>query len=204
MIKAVLFDHGGVLLEGGQADSISNTIFKLYGVRLAWDDLAVLHTQMAIGRIDSHTFFSALAQLCGSERMVTEQEWRDACPDVYIRSAPVYDFAVRLRQQGFRTGIVSNVYAMTANEHKRLGNYDNFEPLILSCEIHLAKPDRVIYEHALERLAVPADNVIFVDDQEKCLSPAQQLGMHTVLATGAQQIVDDVSKLIKSESGVEA
>ena len=46
---------------------------------------------------------------------------------------------------------------------------------------YLSKPDPAPYKAALERLAVPAEAIVFVDDSADNLLPARQLGMRTVL-----------------------
>jgi ABC-type antimicrobial peptide transport system ATPase subunit len=39
--------------------------------------------------------------------------------------------------------------------------------------------------------------MIFVDDQQRCLDPAEHLGMRTVKAINARQIIDDVNALLQ-------
>jgi putative hydrolase of the HAD superfamily len=203
MIKAVLFDYGGVLSEGGGKYSLSDTIAKLYGFKVGWDKLADLHGDLIRGSITTEEFFKRLAAIHNSPKIVTEAEWDEASENVYELSRPVVDLAGRLRQRGIKTGILSNVYAMSAKHHRELGNYNGFDPVVLSCEIGAAKPDARIYMTAVERLGVLPTEVLFVDDQEKWLPSAQAFGMHTIHATNPQQIVDDITRAIKAENGID-
>ena len=203
MIKAVLFDYGGVLSEGGNNHSIGDTIAKLLGTRLVWSDIQPWHDALCAGTITSGEFLQALARLAHSAAIPTEQEWGEACPAVFVRCEQVYSLAGQLRSRGIRTGIVSNIYPMTKQLLHDRGNYEGFDPVVLSCDVHLVKPGREIYQLALQKLGAQPGEVLFIDDQEKCLSPARELGMHTVLAESPEQIVNDVTALVKQENGID-
>lgn len=47
----------------------------------------------------------------------------------------------------------------------------------------LANPDPAIYRLTLERMGLPAEQCVFVDDHEANLSPAAELGIATVHVT---------------------
>jgi HAD superfamily hydrolase (TIGR01509 family) len=54
-----------------------------------------------------------------------------------------------------------------------------------------------MYQELLKQLPdTKPEEVIFIDDQEKCLVPARAMGINTVLAKNAGQIINDVSKLL--------
>lgn len=201
MIKAVLFDYGGVLSEGGGKHSLTQIIASLYGFEVGWDKLAGLHDKLRCGKISTETFFKELAAVHHSSKIVTVDEWDRASEAVFELSEPVVGLAAKLRQHGIQTGIVSNVYAMSADRHRQLGNYNGFDPVVLSCDVGIVKPDPKIYELALSKLGFKPQDVLFVDDQEKCLPAATALGMHAILATNPAQIVDDVTAIINQENG---
>lgn len=54
------------------------------------------------------------------------------------------------------------------------------------------KPEREIYEVALGRLGVSAEESIFIDDRQYCLEPAKEMGFTTILAKNPEQIIHDV------------
>lgn len=60
--------------------------------------------------------------------------------------------------------------------------HEGFSPLILSHQVGLSKPDPRIYELMLQQLGFSANECIFVDDMEKNLLPAKQMGIKTLLA----------------------
>jgi putative hydrolase of the HAD superfamily len=199
MIKAVLFDYGGVLSPGGK--SIKNVYAALFDIPEDQIDLkAIRHGDFRSGKISSDEFFTNLSKIYG--RQVTADEFSKSS-DIFVRSHGVYDLAQELRKNGIQTGILSNIYDVSADILKRDDFYKDFDPIILSYEVGYAKPDPEIYQIATERLGVKPDQVLFIDDQEKCLPPARQLGMHVIRADNEEQIVTDTKALFKKENGLE-
>ncbi len=58
-----------------------------------------------------------------------------------------------------------------------------FDVVVESSVEGLRKPDPRIYELALERLAIPAEATVFLDDLGINLKPARALGMTTIKVT---------------------
>ena len=110
------------------------------------------------------------------------------------------NFINSLKALGMTVGLLSNVVPMTEAVLRQHGIYALFSPCILSCRDHMVKPDIEIYQLLLKQLDdIPPWQVIYIDDQVKCLVPASDLGMHTVHATSAKQIIKDVNAIIRSE-----
>jgi epoxide hydrolase-like predicted phosphatase len=106
----------------------------------------------------------------------------------------------RLRKVGYRVGLLSNTIPNTAEEIRSHGGYDDFDFLILSCEVGYAKPDPEIYELAMQQLpGIKPEEVMFVDDIERMTAPATELGIHTIVATSPEQIMDDIESLLVSK-----
>ena len=72
-----------------------------------------------------------------------------------------------------------------------------FDEVIASCKEGFIKPQREIYDIALERLGAKASESIFIDDKEKCLAPARQMGFATVRAKSASQFIAELEELLK-------
>ncbi|GHF05384.1 hypothetical protein GCM10010359_02940 [Streptomyces morookaense] len=54
---------------------------------------------------------------------------------------------------------------------------DLADHLVSSTRVGVAKPDREIYEIAVERAGIPADRCLFVDDRKENVETAIALGM---------------------------
>ena len=88
-----------------------------------------------------------------------------------------------LRGNGARTGLLSNSWG-DALAYDRALLDELFDGWVISSKVGLRKPDPAIYELAVERIGVPADRCVYVDDLPGNLKPARALGMATVLHRG--------------------
>lgn len=203
MIKAVLFDYGGVLTEGGKVGSVRAMFARGYGVSPA--DIRVdggtVETALC-GNLSDDALVAAINAQNSQYAPVTTDVFVDNA-DIYVRSEPVYRLAARLRAAGIITGVFSNVFATSAAALRKAGCYDGFTPVFLSCEAHFAKPDRLFYQYVLTNMGLKADAVAFIDDKEGYLAPGRALGMHTLQAVDPDQIVRDTGALIAAENAIQ-
>ena len=87
--------------------------------------------------------------------------------------------AVRLaKAAGRRTGLLSNSWGVDRYDRSHFPQL--FDAVVISGEEGIRKPDRAIYELAVERMELPAAEIVFVDDLPGNLKPARDLGMTTV------------------------
>jgi len=199
MIKAVLFDFGGVLTESGKKGFVTKIVAELLGVSEKDFDITDLHLDLRRGKSDEDTFFREINRRYNGH--VTKESFleRTTLPEL---SPEVVRLARLIRRQGIRTGILSNVFALNARALRAAGLYEGFDPVILSCDEGFAKPDKEMYQIAINRLGIKAEEVLFIDDQEKCTTVAEDLGMHCILATSPDQIVTDTKSLLASLNGL--
>jgi epoxide hydrolase-like predicted phosphatase len=201
MIKVVLFDFGGVLTGSGKKGFIGQTIADLYGVDPATLDISNMHYMLRRGRGDEDTFFEELNNRYGKQ--VTKEMFVEKAQAEFEPTKEVYELAEAMRTHGIRTGILSNIFAMNARVLRKQGWYDGFDPIILSCEEGCAKPEDEFYGIAIERVGVKPEEILFIDDQDKCMPPAKAAGMHTLIATSPEQVIGDAKKIIKELNGVD-
>ncbi|MEV4331088.1 HAD family phosphatase [Streptomyces sp. NPDC049597] len=87
-----------------------------------------------------------------------------------------------LRDLGVRVALLSNSWG---NTYPRERIDALLDPVVISGEVGLRKPLAPIYELTLDRLDLPAERVVFVDDAEPNLLGARALGMQALLHTDA-------------------
>jgi putative hydrolase of the HAD superfamily len=200
MIKAVLFDFGGVLSETGKQGFISGIVADLYGVLPEQLDISAWHSELRRGRGNGDQLFKELDAQFGKH--VAKEEFVRRVHDANQPSPTVFTLARQLREHGIRTGIFSNVFAMNAVDLREQGMYEHFDPVLLSCESGYAKPDQQFYELAIEKLGVEPEEILLIDDQLKCLEPARSMGIHTLKADSPEQIVHDTQALLAEINGI--
>jgi putative hydrolase of the HAD superfamily len=115
------------------------------------------------------------------EKLGAHEEWsegqiHEVCHELYdIYVAPehyqlfedVKECLAKLQEQGLRLGIVSN-FAPTLKailESKGILSY--FDPVIVSTEVGLEKPDPAIFKLALELSGLEAKDILYIGDHER-------------------------------------
>jgi epoxide hydrolase-like predicted phosphatase len=91
------------------------------------------------------------------------------------------------RTAGIRTGLLSNSWGALNYDFELLGEL--FDVLVISGDLNVRKPEPAIYEIAIERMGLPASELVFVDDLPGNLKPARALGIHTIVHTDAASTI---------------
>ncbi|HJQ08381.1 MAG TPA: HAD family phosphatase [Candidatus Saccharimonadales bacterium] len=201
MIKAVLFDFGGVLSEAGKRGSIRRWLGKVYGLDIDVRQIDKVFYKMWRGQITDAAFLAEVHRRYPDAPVASKEDFLKAM-EQFKRSSPVYALAEALRKHGIKTGILSNVFGIGVGALRAGGFYNGFDPLLLSCEVGYAKPDPEFYEIAIAKLGVSPKEIVFIDDQQYVLDPARAMGMHTILACSPKQIVRDTKALIAIQNNL--
>ncbi|HSX17394.1 MAG TPA: HAD family phosphatase [Patescibacteria group bacterium] len=204
MIKAVLFDYGGVLSEGGGIGSIRHMWAGALGIKdeAVQDISRITHELLMKGEVSDEAFLQELHSYHPEAKQPTIEAMLEHT-NIFSSSKPVYDLAKRLQQHSVKTGILSNMYTFSAGALKERGLFDGFNVVLLSCEEHLMKPDPDFYKLAVKKLQVPSKEILFIDDRAEMLATAERLGMQTILAKTAAQIVHDTEQKVRAQNHVE-
>jgi epoxide hydrolase-like predicted phosphatase len=95
--------------------------------------------------------------------------------------AEVVAAAVAYRQAGIRQIVVTNNVREYRDGWRSMVDVDAlFDDVVDSSEVGVRKPDRAIYELALERVGVPAHRVAFLDDAPGNVAAARALGIRAI------------------------
>jgi putative hydrolase of the HAD superfamily len=73
--------------------------------------------------------------------------------------------------------------------------WDLFTGKVISCRIHLIKPEAAIYRHLLQEYALTAEETIFIDDMAVNLEAANQFGIRTIKFESPEQCEDRLREL---------
>ena len=129
--------------------------------------------------------FGQILQASGQQAhpgLVAEMVRRDAA--LLLANARLFDdvipFLEKLRARGIKIAVVSNCTENTRPLLTSLGVDVLADALVLSCEVGAAKPAAEIFLCALDRLAVPAEAALFVDDQPGYCAGSVAVGIATV------------------------
>lgn len=100
----------------------------------------------------------------------------------------------RARAQGLKTGLLSNSWGTSLYPRERLDPI--FDVQVISGEVGLRKPDPAIFELTTDRLGLPAEACVFVDDHPGHLTSAAEAGMTTVLHRDPARTIAELESLL--------
>ena len=196
-IRGVIFDIHSTLVDQGDADSWLDaalvvaphpldTAGRLELVAFLdriWEGARISDPQSSrdLSFDDHHRVFHELIEAGpGVDRPLA-----DALYDVMLSTWHAYDDAVpmlrELRAGGIRTCLLSNAGVPIRTVLDREGMVDWYDEIVLSYEVGCVKPDRRIFQIALDRLGLPAAEVLMVGDNANDDGGAAQLGVRTLI-----------------------
>jgi len=104
---------------------------------------------------------------------------------------------IRARKTETKMGLLSNGWPSTRSFiDERWHIADIFDDMVISAEVGLAKPDQRIYQLALDRLGVEAEQTIFIDDFDENIQGARDLGIHGIHFQDPQIVMEELKDLL--------
>ena len=97
-----------------------------------------------------------------------------------------------MKKRGYKIGISSIQFHLSRDVLIPKKYHQNFDALQISCEDGFRKPDRRAFESISKKLGVKLEESIFVDDKQKNLDAAKELGMKTVIFKNNTQFFRDL------------
>ncbi|MBW8484525.1 HAD family phosphatase [Actinomadura sp. PM05-2] len=105
---------------------------------------------------------------------------------------PMYATLREVRAGGVRTALLSNSWGNDYPRHLFAGLFDE---VVISCEVGLRKPGEEIFRHTLDRLGLPGEACVFIDDIEHNVAAAERLGMRGIVHTSPAATADALRAL---------
>lgn len=193
MIKAIIFDMDGVLIEAKDWHyEALNKALKLFGYDISRvDHLATydgLPTKRKLEMLsierglpnELHKFINEMKQQYTMEVVQTQ------CKPRFI-----HEYALsKLKSNGYKLGVASNsIRSSVEVMMQKSCLYDYFDVMLSTDDITNPKPDPEIYETAIHRLGLDATEVLIVEDNENGIKSARGSGAHVLVV----EDVDDVN-----------
>jgi epoxide hydrolase-like predicted phosphatase len=181
MLRAVIFDWGGVLMRTVDASGRRKWEQKL-GLPPYTVDRAVHGSrswkQAQSGIISDAEYWADVAAQLG----LNDEELAEFRQDYFggdQLDPQMVQFIHELRPR-FKTALLSNASPQLRDLLEELDVTDAFDEIVISGEVGVQKPHAAIYRMLLERLDLAPEETIFVDDFVENIDRAQQLGMQTL------------------------
>ena len=85
------------------------------------------------------------------------------------------EFCDYLKDKGYGIYVLSNASDKFYTYLPRFLPLDYFTWYVVSCDIHMLKPNEDIYKHILEKYNLKAEDCLFIDDADKNAEGAKKL-----------------------------
>jgi HAD superfamily hydrolase (TIGR01549 family) len=200
MIKALLFDIGGVLfhsLKGGPRHKWEQQLGLAQGQLAEIVFTHPLALRATIGQATPDEVWQAIGEyfsLSTKDLAILRVDfWNDGEWDIEL-----LDF-VRSIKPKIRTGTISDAWLDARQNVKPYVNYKIFDVIVFSAEEGLMKPDPAIYHRTLSRLSVDPHEAVFVDDRLTNIAGAQQLGMHAIHHVETQHTIKEILNCLQTQ-----
>ena len=194
MIKNIIFDMGNVLLQYDPGVCLHHFVEQE-------EDRALIRRELFegpewvegdLGHITDEERFDGVSRrvperLHGELKACTEQ-W-------YMCMRPVAgakEFCGYAKEQGYRLFVLSNASSSFYQYFQRFAPLDYIDGIVVSCDIHMIKPDVRIYQYLLDKYQLMPEESFFIDDMPGNVAGAQKAGIRGAVFHG------DFEKIRKS------
>jgi epoxide hydrolase-like predicted phosphatase len=108
------------------------------------------------------------------------------------------DAVRRAGAAGVRTGLISNSWGTGIDYDESLLD-ELFDGIVISGDVGMHKPEPAIFMLGAERIGVPPEECVFVDDLRENCQGAEEVGMTAVLHRGADSTLPKLERLLGVE-----
>lgn len=185
MIKAVIFDMDGVLIDAKDWHyEALNKALTLFGYNISrYEHLVTYDGLPTTEKLEmlslERDLPRALHQFLNELKQIYTMEF------VHAKCKPIFqhEYALsNLKARGYKLAVASNAVRRSVDVMLEKANIRNFFNAVLSNQdVEKAKPDPEIYNKAIELLDCRPDECLVVEDNEKGIAAARSSGAHLMV-----------------------
>lgn len=194
MIKNIIFDIGGVLLEYNPKTYLDK--LNIEETKRKELNNIIFHNQKWKDCLNGFINNDELIKYLKRENSKYENEIeqilsKDNLKYMLPPKQEMIEYYKSLKQRGYKIYLCSNITECTYNYIK-----DNFEIIpiadggVFSCFENISKPNIEIYQKLIKKYQINVNESIFIDDTNKNIISANEIGFKTVLFNNIEQIKD--------------
>jgi putative hydrolase of the HAD superfamily len=190
LTKALLFDLGNVLVAFDFArgyEAISGHTPVAPGEFPARIAATGLVPRFERGEISPEHFFEALSSALGLD--LPYKHFCDLWSTIFLPDPLVPDELLARLHRRYRLVLISNTNAIHFQMiHRTYALLRHFDAFVLSYEVGAMKPDRHIYQAAVDRAGCRPEECFYTDDVPEFVDSGRRLGLDAVAFTGAADL----------------
>ena len=198
MIRAVIFDFGGVLAEEGFREGM-----KAIGRRKGLDPEVfykisselVYHTGYVTGERDERFFWNTLRERTGIEG--EDRDFREEILKRFRLRAEMMRLVDKLKSSGLTVAILSDQTNWLDELDRRTPFHAHFDYVFNSFHLKKTKKDPSIFRDVCATLDLRPEEALFVDDNPGNTERAGSQGLKTIQFSGVGQFQTEIGKFVE-------
>jgi len=195
-IKNIIFDLGAVILTDDDNWLYINktkNLLKVTGDQLnrGWNEAWPLARD---GKIDENKFFEIFLKNTGVSGFKSIPKLKEIYRHA-VGTLPVFSLLKKLKLKYKIFALTNIAKDWLKYKTRKFDLYRYFDLIVSSCGEKIAKPHKEIFESLINKAKIIPDESLFIDDMERNIKPAQELGFQTILFENKRQLVKQMKKL---------
>lgn len=200
MIKTIIFDNNGVLTYSDLERTIDNlaNYFNL-GRDDVFDIFETAAKRLDAGEITTDYWYCEVAGKLGKE--YNRDEIHKIHLESYASKPGMRELLLELKDE-YELAILTNFGDAFDEANEKMWHYDEIfasENIIVSAKIHMIKPNKDIYQYALNKLGRKPEECIFIDDRMSNIESARELGIKTIHFKDVEQCKNELKLMLGKE-----
>lgn len=182
-IKWIFFDVGSTIIDETKACD-HRALDMLKNTDITFDEFARKRIELSKQGYDGN---SQVIKYFG----LTKTPWHHEDEQLCVSAKGILFY---LKNKGYHLGIIANQSKGLTDRLRKFDVLDYFELIISSEDVGLAKPDKKIFQYALESADCSPNQAIMIGDRlDNDIIPAKLVGMNTIWIRSGLSIYQDVS-----------
>jgi len=200
MIRAIIFDFGGVCFYPGNTNQIIkealfNSNFPKMKILLLLLDfrkrklIKEAVKEFNSGLIDDKSFWKKIKKITKYD--FDEREIKENIISLNKPINRVMHIIKRLKKK-YKVGLLTNNNSWLDEINQRYNFYQYFDVVVNSFDVKISKPSEKIYKITLKRLSVKPDEVVFIDDKKENVVAAIRVGMKAIHYKNPEKLIKEL------------
>lgn len=180
MVKYIIFDWGGVFTHGHLLKDFAKNLSDKCGKDKNEIEKIFREAEYPYetGQINPEVFWENFKMALGVD--LSKEEIQKIFLNSYSINEAMLELAKKLRKR-YKLILLTNNYEDLFDFIKKEYQLENyFDHLFSSSDLKDKKPNKEIYKFVLDKLKINPEEAIFIDDKEKNIIGARQVGLETI------------------------
>jgi HAD superfamily hydrolase (TIGR01509 family) len=200
MVKAIIFDIGGVILDMSLLTSQAITVFNPDNPKEFSRELSIETVRACRGEISLFEAFKNMAKK--RSKNIPDKLLKELWIKDFEKSIPINEATKQIilsLKKSYKLGIISNIVdehakvILNSESYREL--FKLFDFIIFSNEVKKTKDRKDIFLLASKKAGVSPEECVFTDDIPEFVEVSKSIGMKGIVFKTAEQFKKDLKKL---------